>query len=587
METLQGIAVAPGVAIGEALIVDSEGFRIPSRFVMRDVVEDEIARLDRAVLAVGEEMERNRETISVQLGEQCGAIFSAHLQILQDSKLRDAWHARIRERHNSPEYAVSSTLREYAKVFQSLDSGAHRALAADIFDIEKRLLHHLLGRSCEEITHLTSPVVLLAHDLTPSEAANLDRENVLGFAIEQGGPGGHIAIVAEALELPAVVGLGQFVLDVSGGDKVIIDGDHGQVILQPDEETLARYQHDLEEHHDLAKRLTALRDLPAETADGERIELLANIEFPHEVDSCHKHGAGGIGLYRTEFLYLSSAEIPDEESHFQVYAQVAQAMDELPVAIRTVDLGADKISTTESVGYGMEQVGRNPELGLRSIRLSLHNRELFHTQLRAILRASALGNVSIMFPLVSTLTELREAKSAVFQVMDELNRQGVDFCRDIPIGIMVESPAAVVMLDTFLSEVDFVSLGTNDLIQYCLAVDRTNKDVASLYDAGDPAVLRFIEMAARAAQVGSVPLTMCGQMCGNTTYTMLLLGLGFRTLSVAPSAIPELKKLCRSVSIEQCSELANRALQIDNARDVNELLKSELRQAVPDLAMFV
>ncbi len=587
MHILQGIAVAPGVAIGEALIVDSEGFRIPQRFVTRDVVEDEIKRLDRAVIAVGSEIEKNRDTVAAQLGDQCGAIFSAHLQILRDEQLRDAWHQRIRQQHNSPEYAVSRTLREYAKVFQSLDSGTHQALASDIFDIEKRLLRHLLGHRCEEISHLASPVILLAHDLTPSEAANLDRENVLGFATEMGGPGGHTAIVAEALELPAVVGIGHFVVDVSGGELVIIDGDHGQVILQPDEETIARYRHEVQEHRDLALRLMSLRDLPAETTDGTHLELLANIEFPYEAEVCLDRRASGIGLYRTEFLYLSADKVPDEETHYEAYSKVVRTMGDLPVTIRTVDLGADKIPPAEGLGTAMEEVGRNPELGLRSIRLSLHNRMLFRTQLRAILRASTLGNVSVMFPLVSTLHELRQAKMMVAEVMEELVEEKVDVQRDIPIGIMVESPAAVVMLDVFLNEVDFISLGTNDLIQYSMAVDRTNKDVAALYDAGDPAVLRLIDMALRAARKASMSITMCGQMSGSTTYTMLLLGLGFRSLSVAPSAIPEVKKICRSVSIKQCEVLAQRAMQLDNARDINHLLKTELHHVVPELAMFV
>ena len=587
MHILQGIAVAPGVAIGESLIVDSEGFRIPRRFVTRDIVEDEVDRLERAVLAVGSQIEKNRETVSAQLGDQCGAILSAQLQMLNDGKLRESWHQHIREHLNSPEYAVSRTLREYAKVFQSLDSGTHQALASDIFDIEKRMLRQLLGHRCEEISHLASPVVLFAHDLTPSEAANLDRDNVLGFATELGGPGGHIAIVAEALELPAVVGLGQFMDDVSGGELVIIDGDHGRVVLQPDEETIARYRHEVEEHRNLAVRLMSLRDLPAETSDGIQVEMLANIEFPYEVNSCLDRGAGGIGLYRTEFLYLSSNQVPDEETHFEAYAKVVRAMGDLPVAIRTVDLGADKIRRDEERSSELEEIGRNPELGLRSIRLSLHNRPLFRTQLRAILRASALGNVSVLFPLITTMYELRQAKMVVAEVMDQLAEERVEFHRDIPIGIMVEAPAAVVMLDAFLAEVDFVSLGTNDLTQYALAVDRTNKDVASLYNSGDPAVLRLIQMSIQTARNTSTPITMCGQMSGSTTYTMLLLGLGIRSLSVTPSAIPEVKKLCRSVSIEQCEALMHRTMQLDDARNVNQLLKSELHRAAPELAMFV
>lgn len=586
MQLHKGFPVSPGVAIGEALIVDTEGFRFPRRFVTRDVVEEEVQRLDRAIVAVGEEIERNRAEVTERLGGQYGAIFSAQWQMLNDQQLRLALREHVRDRHFSPEYAVSRTLRQYAKVFQSLESGTHQELANDIFDIEKRVLRQLLGRRRDQLSHLPSPVVVLAQNLTPSETANLDRQNVLGFATEFGGPGGHTAIVAEALELPAVAGIGRFMADVSGGETVIVDGDHGQVILQPDEETLARYRHELEEHRTLAVRLKSLRDLPAETTDGTRIELLANIEFPYEVDSCRDRGADGIGLYRTEFLYLGSDLEPTESVQFDAYETVARSLNGLPVAIRTVDLGADKMSEDQASTSDNAAQTRNPDLGLRSIRLSLRNLEQFRTQLRAVLRASVCGNISVMFPLITTIDELRQTKMVIADVMEDLEDEGVPFNANIPTGIMVEVPAAVVMLDTFLAEVDFASLGTNDLIQYSLAVDRTNKDVASLYDAGDPAVLRLIEMSVRASRQASVPINLCGQMSGSTTYTMLLIGLGFRSLSMAPSAIPEIKKICRSVNVQQCEALAQRALKLEYARDVNHLLKTELHEVAPELAMF-
>ena len=581
MQTLQGIAVSPGVAIGEAMVIDNEGFRIPRRFVARDAVEDELDRLDLAIAAVAAEIDQNRQAVSAQLGEQCGAIFSAHLQMLEDPQLHDTLEQLIRERHYTPEYAVSRILRKYAKVFQSLESSHHAELASDVFDIEKRLLRNLLGRRREELSQVTSQVIVLAKNLTPSETANLDRKLVLGFVTEVGGPGGHTAIVAEALELPAIVGTGRFLADVSGGEMVIVDGDQGLVILQPDEETIARYRHEAEEHRTQAARLEELSSLPAETLDGQRIELDLNIEFPHEVEVGLQRGAEGVGLYRTEFLYLSSDSEPDEETHFQAYERVARAMEDRPVVIRTVDLGAEKVKGPP----GSEQE-RNPELGLRSIRLSLLHRELFRTQLRAILRASVHGNLSVMFPLVTTVQELRQAKMVLVDVMEDLEEQGVRFDRDIPIGIMVEVPAAVIMLDTFLDEVDFVSLGTNDLIQYALAVDRSNKDVASLYNAGEPAVLRLIEMTINAANAAAIPVTLCGQMSGNAVFTMLLLGLGLRKFSVSPSALPEIKKICRGVSISQCEDVAQRVMRLDNAHDINNLLKEELRKVAPELALF-
>ncbi|HEX7449369.1 MAG TPA: phosphoenolpyruvate--protein phosphotransferase [Pirellulales bacterium] len=577
MQKLQGIAVSPGVAIGEALVMDNEGFRIPRRFLARDAVENELDRLSLAFNAAAGEIEHNRDAVSRELGKEYAAIFEAHLQMLRDPRLRGELEQMVRERHYSPEYAVSRTLRRYAKVFQSLDSGYMAERANDIFDIEKRLLRNLLGRRREQISNLTSPVLVLAHNLTPSETANLDRRFVRGFVTETGGAGSHTAIVAEGLEIPAVVGTGPFLTDVSGGDVVIIDGDQGLVILHPDEETIARYRHEVEQRRTMAARLESLRDLPAETQDGVRVQLDGNIEFPHEVRHCLERGADGIGLYRTEFLYLGADVEPDEEAHFNAYAEVVQAMGGRPVVIRTLDLGADKLS---SPGLDIE---RNPFLGLRSIRISLRNTELFRTQLRAILRASALGDVRVMFPLISTMLELRQAKMVLADVMEDLEEHGRPFNRELKIGMMVEVPSVVIMIDQFVEEVDFLSIGTNDLIQYTLAVDRSNKDVASLYTASDPAILKLIELSVQAAGRRGIPVNLCGQMSGNPLYTMLLLGLGLRQMSVPPSAIPEIKKICRSVTIAQCEAVAARARRLEHARDVKRYLKEELKQVLPEL----
>lgn len=577
MQRLEGIAVSPGVAIGEALVMDNEGFRIPRRFLARDAVDDELERLGRAFAAAAGEIERNREAVSRELGKQYGAIFQAHLQMLQDASLRAELEQLVRERHYSPEYAVSRTLRRYAKVFEALDNSYLAGRANDIFDIEKRLLRNLLGRRREEMSRLTSPVLILAHDLTPSETANLDRQFVRGFVTEVGGAGSHTAIVAEALEIPAVVGTGPFLTDVSGGELVIIDGDQGLVILRPDEETVLRYRQEAEQHRSLAARLETIRDLPAETADGVRIQLLGNIEFPHEAEHCLERGSDGIGLYRTEFLYLGADREPDEEDQYRAYAGVVQAMGGRPVVIRTLDLGADKLATAP-------ESERNPFLGLRSIRLSLRNLPMFRTQLRAILRASVLGDVRVMFPLVSTMLELRQAKMVLADVAEDLEEHQLPFNREMQVGMMVEVPSAVIMIDHFVEEVDFLSIGTNDLIQYALAVDRSNKDVASLYTASDPAVLKLIDMAVKAARRADVSINLCGQMSGNPTYTMLLLGLGLRQFSVPPSAIPEIKKICRSVAIGQCEVVAGRAMTLEHARDVRNYLKEELKKVLPELA---
>ncbi|MCC7085788.1 MAG: phosphoenolpyruvate--protein phosphotransferase [Pirellulales bacterium] len=578
MQRLQGIAVSPGVAIGEALVMGTEGFRIPRRFVSRDAVDEELDRFGKAVHAAAVEIQHNRDAVAKELGRQYAIIFDAHLQILTDPKLRSELESMIRDRHYSPEYAISRTMRRYAKVFQQLPGGSLAERTSDIFDVEKRLLRNLLGRRREELSKLTSPVVILAHDLTPSETANLDRKFVRGFVTEIGGPGSHTAIVAEGMEIPAVVGVGPFVTDVSGGELVILDGNEGVVILQPDEETVARYRHEAEELRTLATRLESIRDLPAETTDGVRVELLGNIEFPYEVEHCVERGADGIGLYRTEFLYLSTDIEPTEETHYEAYSQVVRAMAGKPVIIRTLDLGADKLAQMPS-----PEEERNPVLGLRSIRMSLRNLPLFRTQLRAILRASALGDVRVMFPLITTLLELRQARMLLVDVMEDLEENKVAFNRDLPVGMMVEVPSAVLMIDRFVEEVDFVSIGTNDLIQYTLAVDRANKDVAALYNSTDPAVLRLIDMTIQATKRADVSASLCGRMSSNPAYTQLLLGLGLRQFGVTPSAIPEIKRLIRAANVAQCETVAQRALAMENARDIKAMLREELKKIAPEL----
>ncbi len=577
MERLQGIAVSPGIAIGEALVLDNEGFRIPRRFLPRDAVEEELARLDRALSAAVAEVEHNRKQVAEQLGDEYAAIFSAHIQMLRDPRLHDEIVEMIRSRHYSPEYAVSRALRRYAKVFQSLEGQYMAERANDIFDIEKRILRNLLGRRREELSQVTSPVLVLAHNLTPSETANLDPRFALGMVTEIGGPGSHTAIVAEGLGIPAIVGVGPFLTDVSGGDTVIIDGDQGQIVLHPDEETLARYRHEVEEQRSLAAKLESLRELPAKTMDEQAIQLLGNIEFPYEVKQCDERGAAGIGLYRTEFIYLGREDDPSEETHFESYSSVVQAMAGKPVVMRTLDLGADKMRSLPD-----PEDERNPFLGLRSIRLALRNRDLFRIQLRAILRASALGEIRIMFPLISTILEFRQARMVLSDAMEDLDEAGIAYDKDIKVGMMVEVPSAVMMMDRFVEEVDFFSIGTNDLIQYCLAVDRSNKDVANLYTAADPSVIRMIDMAVTCASNHDVPISTCGQMCGDPTYTMLLLGLGLRSLSVTPAAVPEIKRVCRSVTISQCREVAQKVLQLDSAREIKTFLKEELSKVFPE-----
>ena len=572
MLKLQGIAVSPGVTIGEALVLDSEGFRIPRRFVERSAVDTELARLAVAVAETSREVERNRDAIRVELGDQYAAIFEAHLAMLHDPKLQEELTSAVRDKNWWPEYAVSRTLRRYAKAFQNLDN--HIAQRAhDIYDLEKSLLRNLLGQRRETLAAISQPVVVLAHNLTPSETANLDRRLVKGFATELGGPGSHTAIVAEGLEIPAVVGIGPFLADVSGGEPVILDGNQGVIILQPDEETIAQYRLKEEAARTVAARLDRLRDLPAETTDGVRVQILGNIEFPSEVEQCISRGCDGIGLYRTEFLYLTSKREPTEADHYDAYSEVVNAMAGKPVVIRTLDLGADKMLTATT-----PEEERNPCLGLRSIRLSLRQLPIFRTQLRAILRASALGDVRVMFPLISTIVELRQARMVLADVMEDLAEHGIAFNPKMPVGMMVETPAAVMMLDAFIKEVDFVSIGTNDLIQYTLAVDRGNKEVADLYNACDPAVLRLLRRSLDVAAEAGVPASVCGQMSGSVMFTQLLLGLGLRQLSVPASAVPEVKQVCRSVSAADCRLVADKALSMYGAQEVKAYLRDQMRR---------
>ena len=576
MLKLQGIAVSSGVTIGEALVLDSEGFRIPRRFVARSAVDTELQRLSSAIAESTAEIKKNRDAVRGELGEQYAAIFDAHLAMLHDQRLQEELTSAVRERNWWPEYAVSRTLRRYAKVFQKLDN--HIAQRAhDIYDIEKSLLRNLLGQRRETLASISEPVVILAHNLTPSETANLDRRFVKGFATELGGPGSHTAIVAEGLEIPAVVGIGPFLADVSGGEPVILDGNQGVVILQPDEETIARYRLEAEVAETVAASLGQLRDLPAETVDGMRIQIRGNIEFPEEVEQCTRRGSDGIGLYRTEFLYLTSQHEPSEEDHYRAYCKVINALDGKPMVVRTLDLGSDKMLTEKS-----PEEERNPCLGLRSIRLSLRQLPMFRTQLRAILRASVHGDVRVMFPLVSTILELRQARLVLSDVMEDLAEHDIDFNPKLKIGIMVETPAAAMMLDAFIEEVDFVSVGTNDLIQYTLAVDRGNKDVADLYSACDPAVIRLLKRSLDVADDAGVTASVCGQMSGSVMYTQLLLGLGLRELSVPAASIPEIKQAVRSVSIADCQAVAKRVLEMNSARDVKAFLRDQKRRLLAE-----
>ncbi|MCA9125679.1 MAG: phosphoenolpyruvate--protein phosphotransferase [Planctomycetales bacterium] len=581
MLELQGIAVSPGVAIGKVLILDREGYRITRSQIDSTDRQIELERLKTAIAEASSRLDQHRQRSTDAIGEHVGAIFSAHQGLLQDPSLQSEWFRYIDEHCYSAEFAVSAVLNRYARAFRSMGSDAMSERATDIRDVERTLLEALGGHPMEQ-TGGDGQSVLVSHDLTPSETANLDTAKILGFCTEVGGPGGHTAIVARGMEIPAVVGLGRFMHRIETNAEIIVDGFRGTVILQPDESTLQRYRERKKDRFIRAEKLTQIRDLPAVTKDGTKISLLANIEFAHEVAPCLERGAEGVGLYRTEFMFLAADGEPTEQQQFENYLEVIQALPDLPVIMRTLDLGADKIGSLASA-----EPESNPFLGLRSIRLSLRQPRMFRNQLRAMLRASAFGKLKIMFPLVSTLNELRMARMLLRQVREDLEEEGVPLAERTEVGMMVEVPAAVLMLDHFIKEVDFISLGTNDLIQYTMAVDRGNEFVADLYAGHDPAVIRLIRSSVEVANRNNVDVSVCGEMSANPKTALMLVGMGVRTLSAPPAALPLVKQAVRNVDLTDCQQIATRVFDFGTAREVDAFLQQRFAELLPEMAIGV
>ena len=589
MITRRGIAVSPGVAIGPAFVLGAEEFRIARQ---RDgngtneakQIEEEIARLHAAIAAAIGEIEENESQLRETIGEEYAAIFSAHAMMARDKKLLGQIEELIRERHFTPEYAVTTVMRKFAGQFRSLKSSNLAERANDVLDLERRLLRQLVGTRHQEMAKLREPVILLANNLTPSETAGLPREHVRGFATETGGRTSHTAILAGALELPAVVGAGAILQHLQGGEMVVIDGNDGQVIIDPDEETLERYRSSRERMQTVARQLETLRDVEACTKCGTRIELTANIEFPEEAVHCRDLGADGVGLYRTEFLYLGHARERTEEEHLAAYREVIEAMDGRPVTIRTLDLGADKIGGAAS--DHLVGVHTNPDLGMRSIRLSLDNVPLFKVQLRAILRAAVYaprGSVRVMFPLISSLMELRRARMLLQDVAEELQDEGLRYGLGVPVGMMVEVPAVAVLASDFAREADFLSIGTNDLIQYTLAADRADPSVAKFYNSAHPAILRMILDTIKAANDAGKPVSLCGQMSSDLKFIPLLVGMGLRSFSCTPQVIPEVKEVLRHLTVERAEGILKHARSLDLARDIEFYLRSQAQKIFPEL----
>jgi phosphotransferase system enzyme I (PtsI) len=568
------------VAIGPALVLDTEWYRIPRRAIDPARADEEVARLHWALAAAAAEARGHEKTVQDRLGRKYAAIFEAHALLIEDPSLVGEIEGLIRREHYAAEYAASRVMRQYVK---ALDDVSHASpmpsRLADLYDVERGIIGQLLGQRREQLSQLQEPVIVLAHDLSPSETAALDPKMVHAFATEAGGRASHTAIMAGALEIPAVVGLGEFVTDVSGGDLVIVDGNRGVLIIDPDADTLRGYESDRSSFLRFESRLEELRDLPAVTKDGIRVSLLGNIEFPHEAAHCIERGAEGVGLYRTEFLYLGRQTDPTEQEHFEAYMTVLRTLPAgQPVVIRTLDLGADKFSTAT---YAAKE--RNPFLGVRSVRLCLRNLALFKTQMRAILRASAHGPVQILFPMVSTVMELRQCKLILAEVKEDLEDEGIAFNPTLPVGTMIEVPSAALMADLLAREVEFFSIGTNDLVQYTLAADRTNEHVASLYSPADPAVLRLIHRVVAAASQANIRVNVCGEMSGEPMFALLLVGMGLRQLSATPHNVPEVKKLIRSIATDEASQIAGEALRLETARDVTSYLKEQTRRLLPEV----
>lgn len=577
MDLLKGIPVSPGVVIGRVFVLDDARRRIPRRTVLPEQAPEQRERLDAAFDASRAELERMRDRTLETMGEETAKIFAFHLGMLYDPSLTGPMYALIDNEHVTAEYAAYRTFTELANQFRDMPDPTFRTKVDDVRDLAQRVLGQLIGGHAQILPTLDHRAVVIARDLTPSQTAAFDRRHVIAFATDLGGRTSHTAIFARAMGIPAVVGLGNATEHVEEGTTIIVDGDRGVLVIDPDEAKLAEYEAYIEQRRTAQVTLAEAAQLPSVTKDNERIELLGNIEFPEEITSVCESGGTGVGLYRTEFLYLTANTEPTEEEHYQAYKRTVELLDGRPLTLRTVDLGADKYTQQQQ-----EEPERNPFLGLRSIRYCLRSIPMFKRQLRAILRASAHGKINVMFPLVTTTNEFRQGRYLINDVMEDLDEEGIGFDPNIKVGMMVEVPSAAIMADTFAREADFFSIGTNDLIQYTLAVDRTNERVAGLYSPAHPAVIRLIRDVVRAGKRREIPVSCCGESAGEPEIALLLIGLGLRTLSVTASSIPGVKRLVRSVSVADCERVAKKAISLDSDIAVTAYLRDQARKVLPD-----
>lgn len=579
---ISGIAASPGIAKGKAAVITALDMRVPLRRVEEGETESEIQRLMRAIEDSKTQLLRTRNEVAGDMGESYARIFDAHVMILEDSKSIDEVVGKVRDGYNA-EFAFNSVFLRYEKELWEKGDVYIKDRAGDIRDVRRRVLSNLSGtrRSRGELSNLASDVVVIAHDLSPADTAEMRKERVIAFATDIGGRTSHTAIMARSLEIPAVVGLRNATSLVADGDLVIVDGNRGKIVVSPSSDTLSDYSLETQRYTSFTKDLLRFKDLPAVTIDGHSIILSANIESHEEVDSVLEHGAQGIGLYRTEFIYIGREGLPMEEEQYRLYDGVASTVDPNPVIIRTMDLGGDKfLSEFESP----KEI--NPYLGWRGIRFCLARKDIFKTQLRAILRASARGNVKIMYPMISNLGELIEANGVLAEAKAELESEGHSFDDACEVGIMVETPAAVMIARQLARHVDFFSIGSNDLIQYALAADRGNEKVAYLYEPLHPAVLRFIKETITVGKEAGIWVGLCGEMASDLVCAYVLLGMGIDELSASPYVVPGIKDMVRSVYLSDAYEVAEQTLMRgDDPANVRRIAMDKIKKEFPEMLL--
>ncbi len=573
MLKFKGIAAAPGISVGKALRIDKEDLIVPKTAIRQEDVPFQIQLFEEALIQTRREIIELQKRIATEMGQDQAQIFDAHLLVLEDRMLIEEVISRLKNELLNVAYIFHEVLKKYIDVFSKIEDEYLKERMADVNDVGKRVLRSLLGKKRTLLDDVKEKVIVVAHDLSPSDTASMHKKNVAGFVTDIGGKTSHTAIMAKSLEIPAVVGIDDITARVKSGDLLIIDGSMGMVILNPDEETLSEYQQEEIKLRGIAERFLTVKDLPAVTTDGKEIELNANIELPDEIPSIKLHGAKGVGLYRTEFFYMNRRDLPTEEEHYQEYKYVAEQMGDGQVVIRTLDLGGDKFLSQFEIPREMQHF-----LGWRAIRFCLARPEIFKVQLRAILRASVHGKLKLMYPMISGIEELRQANKILEESKEELRKEGIPFDNNIGVGVMIEIPSAAITADILAKEADFFSIGTNDLIQYSLAVDRTNEKVAYLYEPAHPAVLRMVKNIIDSAHSAGIWVGMCGEMASESALALILLGLGLDEFSMPPAALPELKYIIRSVSLVQAQEIARKAMTFLTGKEVEEFCQLKLRE---------